>query len=293
MAGGARVPVPPQFLVLGAIASVQFGSAFAATLFDRAGPAGVVLMRLAFSAIILTAGVRPRLRGHSRSDLATAIVFGIVLAAMNWSFYEALRLLPLGVAVTVEFVGPLAVALAASRKTTDILWAVLAAGGVGLLAVNAFTGPLSLRGLLLAVFAGTCWAGYIIASKRAGAVFPGLDALSIALCVGTVIVLPAGLAEGGRALLQPGVLAGGVVVALLSSLIPYSLELTALRTLAAKVFGLLMSLEPAMAAVAGVIVLSQPLDLRTVVAIVLVVTASAGTTLQARQANSVAVPLDG
>lgn len=289
VAGGRRVSVPPQVLVLGAIASVQFGSAFADKLFDRAGPAGVVLMRLAFSATILAIVVRPRLRGHSRRDLVAVVVFGFVLAGMNWSFYEALRVLPLGVAVTVEFVGPLTVAIAGSRKATDIVWAVLAAGGVALLAGNAFNGALSVPGLLLALLAGTCWAGYIIASQRAGSVFPGLEALSIALCVGTLLVLPAGLVEGGGALLQPGVLFGGLLVALLSSLIPYSLEITALRSLAAKVFGLLMSLEPAMAALAGVIVLGQPLQVRTVLAIVLVVGASAGTTLQSRQSHTTPV----
>jgi inner membrane transporter RhtA len=282
MAGRRRVAVPPQVLVLGAIASVQFGSAFADKLFDRAGPAGVVLMRLAFSATILAIVVRPELRGHSRRDLMTVGAFGLVLAGMNWSFYEALRLLPLGVAVTVEFVGPLAVAIAGSRRATDIAWAMLAAGGVALLAGNAFDGALSVRGLLLALLAGACWAGYIIASQRAGSAFPGLEALSIALCVGTLLVLPAGLIEGGRGLLQPGVLLGGLVVALLSSLIPYSLEITALRSLATKVFGLLMSLEPAAAALAGVVVLGQPLHVRTVLAIILVVAASAGTTLQSR-----------
>jgi inner membrane transporter RhtA len=198
---------------------------------------------------------------------------------MNWSFYEALARLPLGVAVTIEFVGPLTVAILGSRRLIDVVWVVLAGGGVALLAGNAFRGSLSGTGLALAVLAGGCWAVYIVASKRVGAAFSGLDGLSIALCVATVLVLPAGLIQGGHALLTPIVLGGGLLVALMSSLIPYSLELTALRTLSARAFGLLMSLEPAAAALAGVIVLGQRLEARTVVAIVLVVAASVGTTM--------------
>ena len=201
---------------------------------------------------------------------------------MNWSFYQALNLLPLGVAVTVEFVGPLAVAILGSRRLLDGLWALLAAGGVALLAGNAFSGSLSVEGLALALLAGACWAAYILLSKRVGESFSGLGGLSIALCVGTLLVLPAGLIEGGHALLTPVVLGGGLLVALMSSLIPYSLEITALRSLSAQSFGLLMSLEPAAAALAGVIVLGQHLALRTVLAILLVVGASVGTTLATR-----------
>jgi inner membrane transporter RhtA len=277
--GRTDLSLPPQVLVLGAIASVQFGSAFAAKLFDRAGPAGVVLLRLGISALVLTVAVRPRLRGRSRSDLATGIVFGLVMGAMNWSFYEALNRLPLGVAVTVEFVGPLTVAIVGSRRRLDLLWAALAAGGVGLLAGNAFGGNLSVSGLFLALLAGACWAFYILLSKRTGAAFGGLAGLAIGLCAGTVLVIPAGIAEGGAQLLTPAILGGGVLVAMLSSLVPYSLELTALRSLSAKTFGLLMSLEPAAAAIAGALVLSQHPTLRTYVAIALVVAASTGTTL--------------
>jgi inner membrane transporter RhtA len=268
--------------VLGAIASVQFGSAFADRLFDRAGPAGVVLLRLALSAMILLVIVRPSLRGRTRRDLAWAIGFGCVLGGMNWSFYQALNLLPLGVAVTIEFVGPLTVAIVGSRRALDVVWALLAAGGVTLLAGNAFSGSLSVEGMVLAVVAGTCWAAYIIASKRVGNSFSGLAGLSIALCVGTLLVLPAGLIEGGRELVTPVVLGGGLLVALMSSLIPYSLEITALRNLSAQSFGLLMSLEPAAAALAGVIVLGQRVHLRTAIAILLVVAASLGTTLASR-----------
>lgn len=275
----ARTPVPAPALILGAVASVQFGAAFADQLFDRAGPAGVVLLRLLLSAALLSVLVRPSLRGRSRRDLVWAVVFGLILGGMNWTFYEALSRLPLGVAVTVEFVGPLAVAMIGSRRMLDVVWAACAAAGVGLLAANAFGGSLSSLGLLLAALAGACWAGYIFASKRVGAAFAGLDGLSIALCVAALLVLPAGIAQGGHALVTPLVLGGGLAVALMSSLIPYSLEITALRTLSAQSFGLLMSLEPAAAALAGIIVLGQRLSLRTIIAITLVVVASAGTTL--------------
>jgi inner membrane transporter RhtA len=285
-----RPSAPAPVLVLGAIASVQFGAAFADRLFDRAGPAGVVLLRLGLSALILVAFVRPRVRGRSRRDLAWAAVFGLVLGGMNWSFYEALNRLPLGVAVTIEFVGPLGVAIIGSRRALDLLWALLAATGVALLAGNAFGGSLSVVGLGLALFAGACWAGYILASKRVGQSFSGLEGLSIALCVGTVLVLPAGLIQGGHALVTPVVLGGGLLVALMSSLIPYSLEITALRSLSAQSFGLLMSLEPAAAALAGVIVLGQHLHLLTVAAIVLVVAASVGTTLASRATVSEVQP---
>jgi inner membrane transporter RhtA len=285
---GGSVAVPPQILVLGGIASVQFGAAFANKLFDQAGPAGVVLMRLAFSAIALLILARPKLRGRTRRDWYIAIAFGLVLAGMNWSFYEALKLLPLGVAVTIEFVGPLAVAVAGSRKLLDVVWVGLAGGGVILLSVGGSHGSLSTRGLLLALLAGTLWGCYILLSQRVGAAFSGLEGLAIALAVGSVVLIPAGLAQGGSALLRPSVLAGGLVVALMSSVIPYSLELMALRRLSAATFGLLMSLEPAVAALAGVLVLSQKLHLRTIVAIGMVVAASVGTTLESRRGTGTA-----
>ena len=284
--------VPPQVLILGGIASVQFGAAFADKLFAQAGPGGVVLMRLAFSGIVLLVLTRPRLRGRTRADLLSAVGFGLVLGGMNWSFYEALQRLPLGAAVTVEFSGPLVLAIAGSRKLIDLLWAVLAGAGVALLAFGGSEHRLDLLGLFLALLAGTFWACYILLSQRVGSSFDGLQGLAIALGVGALALIPAGLVEGGSALLRPGVLGGGLAVAMLSSLIPYSLELTALRRLPAATFGLLMSLEPAFAALAGVIVLSEHLTLRTLIAIALVVIASAGTTLEAsRRRAQQPVPL--
>ena len=277
---------PPQLLLFGSIASVQFGSAFADKLFAQAGPGGVVLLRLALSALFLLAISRPSLRGRTRADLGAVIAFGLVLGAMNWSFYEALNRLPLGVAVTIEFVGPLAVAVGGSRRALDLIWVVLAGGGVALLALSGDHHGVSALGVLLALVAGTCWAAYILLSKRVGASFAALDGLAIALGIGTLLVIPAGVVEGGTALGQPGVLAGGLVVALLSSLIPYSLEIVALRRLSASTFGLLMSLQPAVAALAGVIVLSQHLTGVLLVALVMVVTASVGTTIVGRSTRA-------
>jgi inner membrane transporter RhtA len=271
--------VPPQLLLLGSIGSVQFGSAFAAKLFDQAGPGGVVFLRLGLSAAILLAIARPSIRGRSRSDVLSAIAFGLILGGMNWSFYEALDRLPLGIAVTIEFLGPLAVAVAGSRRALDGLWIALAGGGLVLLALRGSHAGVTGLGIVFVLIAATCWAGYILLSKRVGSVFPALDGLAIALGVGTLLTLPAGIVEGGSALGHPGVLAGGLAVALLSSLIPYSLEIIALRRLRSSVFGLLMSLEPAVAAVAGVLVLSQPLSGVLVVAIAMVIAASVGTTL--------------
>jgi inner membrane transporter RhtA len=270
---------PPQLLLLGSIASVQFGAAFADKLFAQAGPGGVVLLRLALSGAALIAVSRPSLRGRSREDVMAAVAFGVVLGGMNWSFYEALNRLPLGVAVTIEFTGPLVVAVAGSRRRLDAVWVLLAAGGVGVLALRGDHHDISAAGVALALVAAACWAAYILLSKRVGAAFAALDGLAIALGVGTLLVLPAGIAQGGTALLRPSVLGGGLAVAMLSSLIPYSLEIMALRRLSAAAFGLLMSLEPVFAALAGVIVLSQPLTAILVIALVMVTVASVGTTV--------------
>lgn len=275
--------VPPQLLLLGSIGSVQFGSAFAAKLFDRAGPGGVVFLRLCLSAVILLAVSRPSLRGRSRADLLAAIAFGLVLGGMNWSFYEALDRLPLGVAVTIEFIGPLSVAIAGSRRAVDLLWIALAGGGVVLLALRGDKHGVTGLGVGLVLIAAACWAGYILLSKRVGAGFAQLDGLAIALGVGALLTMPAGIVEGGSALGSAAVLGGGLLVALLSSLIPYSLEIVALRRMRPSAFGLLMSLEPAMAATAGVLVLSETVSPVLVLAIAMVITASVGTTLSSRE----------
>jgi inner membrane transporter RhtA len=277
--------VPPQVLLVAAMVSVQFGSAFADQTFAQVGPGGVAFLRVLFTAVVLGLVVRPSLRGRTRRDVVTVCTYGIVLAAMNWSFYEALHRLPLGVAVTIEFTGPLAVAVAGSRRVLDALWVVLAGGGVVLLATRGSHAGVHLTGVLLALIPAACWACYILLAKRVGASFGALEALAIGMIVGSFVVLPAGIVQGGTALLRPSVLGACLGVAALSSLVPYTLELVALRRLSTGTFGLLMSLEPAVAAVAGLLILGQHFTLVLAAALVLVVVASVGTTMTGRSVS--------
>jgi len=270
-----RAPLPPTALVLCAVASVQTGGAVAKGLFDDVGPGGAVLLRVAFAALVLAALWRPRVRAIAREDRMLVVGFGVALAGMNFAFYSALDLIPLGVAVTLEFVGPLGVAVALSRRAVDVLWVVLAAAGILLLS-DPVGGGTELGGVLLALLAGAFWAAYILLSARVGRRVPGGTGLAVALGVSTVVLLPVGVGQGGGALLEPGVLAVGFAVAMLSSAVPYSLELEALRHLPARVFGVLMSLEPAMAALAGYVVLEEVLGVGELAGIALVVAASAG-----------------
>jgi len=267
--------VPPTLLVIGAVASVQFGAALAKSLFDEIGAGGTVFLRVATAAVILALIWRPRIAGHSARDLWLAVLFGLSLAGMNFAFYSALDRIPLGIAVTFEFVGPLGVAVFGSRRVLDLLWVALAAAGILLLS-DFGTANLDGLGVALALVAGGFWALYILVNARVGQVFPGGAGLSLAMIVATVPLAPVGIAEGGTDLLVPWILALGVGVGVLSSAIPYTLELEALRRMPAGVFGVLMSLEPAMAAVAGFLVLGEDLAAREVVAILLVVAASAG-----------------
>jgi inner membrane transporter RhtA len=271
--------VPAAGLVLVGIASVQVGAAFATKLFGHLGAGGTTLVRLLFSAIVLCAAWRPRLRAHTARELYLAALFGLALALMNLSFYEALTRIHLGVAVTLEFVGPLGVALAGSRGPLDVVWALLAAGGV---AVLGGFGTLSLAGAGFALAAGGFWASYILLNARVGRVFPGGSGLAIAMAIGTLPLIPVGIVDAGTNLLQPRFLAVGLAVAMLSSVIPYSVELEALRRIRPQLFGVLMSLEPAMAALAGLVVIGQGLSAVDVLAIGLVVMASAGATFGSR-----------
>ncbi len=266
--------VPAPLLVLGGVVSVQFGGALAATLVPEIGAGGSVLLRIGIAALILVAVVRPRVRGHDRKAWLTVVAFGVALGLMNWSFYGSLAHLPLGVAVTVEFLGPLVLTTVLSRRLLDFLAVLAAACGV-LLISEALTVPLedlSLIGLCLAATAGVCWAAYILLSGRTGAAFDNLDGLAIALVVSTVVVLPVGLTSSD--LWTTEHLLKGLGLALLSSLLPYSLELLALRRLATSVFGILLSLEPAVAALAGLVVLGQRLEPLQILGLALVVLAS-------------------
>jgi inner membrane transporter RhtA len=286
LSDGSR-SVPPTALVMLSIVSVQLGAAIAKTLFDSLGPGGTVFVRIAFASLVLLVLVRPKLRGHDRNAFLVAGLFGLALALMNFSFYLAIDRIPLGVAVTLEFVGPLGVAVAGSRRILDVLWVVLAAAGILLLSPLGALGGMDLDpvGVAFALLAGCLWASYILLSARTGRAFPGGTGLVIALGVGTVVLAPIGIAGAGAALLDPRLLLAGFGVAMLSSAIPFSLELEALRKIPARVFGVLMSLEPAVAALAGLVVLGERLEIRAVVAIVFVTVAAAGASLFGRQAE--------
>ncbi|MCW2990853.1 MAG: EamA family transporter, partial [Solirubrobacterales bacterium] len=241
--------MPAPLLVLAAASSVQFGAAIAATLFDDLGPAGASVMRVGLGAVILLLVWRPRVRGLARADLWLVFWLGLTLGVMNFTFYEALDRIPLGIAVTIEFAGPLGLAVALSRRRLDLIWVALAAVGIVLLA-DPGGGGLDPVGLVLVLVAAAAWALYILLAARAGARFTGGRGLALAMIVASLVPLVPGIAQAGGDLLSPEFLAIGAAVALLSSVIPYSLEMEALRRIPRHVFGVLMSLEPALAALA-------------------------------------------
>ncbi|GHF55070.1 membrane protein [Streptomyces mashuensis] len=271
-AGGTGIGVG---LVLAGAVSVQFGSAFAALLFPRAGALGTVALRVTLAASLLLLVTRPRLRGYTRGDWAVACGFGLALGGMNILFYQAIDRIALGPAVTLEALGPLLLSVVVSRRRATVLWAALALAGVCLLGRGGF-GRLDLTGTAFALGAGVMWAAYILFSTRAGARFPRLDGLAIAMAVAALVSLPLGVGTAGAALLEPGVLGLGLAIAVLSSGVPYALELLALRRLPAATFAVLTSLAPALAALAGYLVLDQALSLPQCAAIAMVVTAGAG-----------------
>jgi inner membrane transporter RhtA len=268
--------VPAVALVLIAITSLQIGAALGATLFDEVGPAGSAAVRLVFAALILVAVVRPRLRGRSASDLRLVGLFGLTLGAMNLAIYEAIDRVGLGIAVTVEFVGPLAVAIFLSRRRLDLVWVVLAGAGILLLADPGGSTAIDGLGLAFALAAAAGWAAYILLAARTGPRFHGAEGPALAMIVAVLIPLGPGIAQGGADLLRPEVLAIGAAVGLLSSAIPYTLETEALRRIPRNVFGVLMSIEPAVAALAGLAILGESLGARQALAIALVVVASIG-----------------
>jgi len=273
------VRIPPIALVLVGIVSVQVGSALAKQLFSAVGSFGAVTLRLCFAAAVLLAWWRPSLAMGRRAWMVV-LAYGLILGAMNLCFYLALARIPLGIAVTIEFLGPLAVAIGGSRRWLDAFWALLA--GVGVFLLMEGRGDLNLAGFLFALAAGTCWGLYILLGAALGRYTTGGNGLAVGMGAAALVALPFGVAEGGAALIQPWVLAAGFGVALLSSVIPYSVELEALRKMPPRVFGILMSLEPAMAALAGLVVLRETLNWPQWTAVLCVVAASAGATRGAR-----------
>jgi inner membrane transporter RhtA len=271
--------VPPQLLAVTAIFSVQFGSAFARTFFDETGPLGASALRLFFGSIILALIVRPRVRTWKRRTWLTVIGLGLALGGMNSFIYLAFEHIPIGVAVTVEFMGPLMVALVQTRRIADAAWALLALVGVLLLGIDA-TGSLDWVGLVLAALAALFWAGYILTSSRLGSDAEGVAPLSVAMLVAAIVVVPFGAHSAIDAVVgNPTLLLVFVLVALLTSVLPYALEFTALKRMPTRVFGVLSSLGPAVAALAGLLVLHEALSWVQILALVLVTVASVGVTV--------------
>jgi inner membrane transporter RhtA len=275
LAGRTLGAIPPPAQVLVGIVSVQIGAALAKQLFGTIGSTGTVALRLFFAAAVLLLLWRPSLRMDRKAWL-TVLGYGLVLGAMNLCFYLALAKIPLGIVVTIEFLGPLTVALAGSRRWLDALWALLAAGGVVLLTEGR--GDLELVGVLFALGAAVCWGSYILLSAALGRHTSEGTGLALGMAVAALVAAPVGVVESGTALLSPWVLLVGLGVALLSSVVPYSLELEALRRIPPKVFGVLMSLEPAVAALVGLVVLGEILAPLQWLAVLLVVAATVGAT---------------
>ncbi len=265
----------PIGLLLISILSVQFGSALAKSLFGELGPWGVVSLRVSVSALFFFIVWRLKWNAKIRENIGPIIAFGLILAAMNSAFYAAIDRIPLGIAITLEFMGPLGLAVLKSQRWLDLLWAMLAIAGISLLApVNGFT--IDILGMGLALLAGIFWAIYILLAARIGAQLSGIEGLAWALLVSTIILLPIGIATAGRALLNPRLLALGAGVALLSTAIPYSLEIAVLRSLPIKVFSIMLSLEPMAGVLAGLLILKEQLSARSLAACLLVSIAAAG-----------------
>ncbi len=280
----ALAPIPA---ILGSIVSVQAGASLAKGLFPALGPMGTVGLRVGLSAVILLAVFRPRPRRATAASWRAVVPYGVVLGVMNVVFYLALSRIPLGLAVTVEFVGPLGVAVAGSRRAVDLAWVLLAAAGIALIAPWAGGGADAL-GVLLALGAGACWAAYILLGGRLSRRLTGGAAVASGMAIAALVAVPAAAATGGFARLTPGLFVAGIGVALLSSAIPYTLEMVALKELPARTFGILMSLEPAVAALAGLVFLGEVLSPRQWLAVALVIAASTGSTLTSPRAEQVA-----
>jgi inner membrane transporter RhtA len=268
--------VSPVTLVLLGILSVQFGAAIAKTLFDEVSPTTIVWLRLVTSAVVLLAIARPAVRGRTRQDWLVVVAFGLVLGLMNWSIYQSFARIPIGLAVTLEFVGPLTLAVLGSRRLRDLLWVGLAGLGVVLLGLEP--GDLTWAGVAFALLAAACWAAYILLSARTGRRWEGVDGLAVASLVATLLLTPVTLGRYADQLADGRILVLGALVGLLSSVIPYTCELIALRTLRPAVFSILMSLEPAAAALAAFLVVHEVLEPVQLLAMACVVAASVGAT---------------
>ena len=272
-------------LVVGSCLSLPFGAAVAAQLFPVLGPWGVTSLRVAIAALLLLVIVRPRPRRWTRQQWLAAVLFGVSLAAMNGFFYAAIDRIPLGPAVAIEFLGPLVLAAVLTRRVADAVWVGVALVGMALLGIDGMIGaePLDPLGLLFILVAAGFWIMYIRMSARVGALIPGHGGLSIGLLVAAVLLLPVGVPASVTVAGAPDLLLLAAVTAVLSSVIPYTFELAALRRLPQRVFGVLLSLEPAFATLAGWMILGQDATVLRMLAVALVIAASVGTTLGVRR----------
>jgi inner membrane transporter RhtA len=280
----ATAAVPPPGLLLISIVSIQLGAAVAINLFPVLGPVGTVFLRLAFAAVLLVAAARRTISWSARRNAGSLLLYGAILGVMNLCFYGAIARIPLGIAVAIEFVGPLGLAVATSRRGRDFAWIALAILGIVLLTPE-IGGTLDPLGVALAGAAGLCWAGFTVMSQRIGRTLPGNSGLAIAMAVAALVVLPVELAVGGLGSLDPGLLAAALAVATLSTAVPLSLEFEALKRMSARAYGILVTMEPAVAALVGAILLGQALGLQGLLAIACVTVAALGVTISDRRGS--------
>lgn len=278
----AAEAVPAPGLLVISIVSIQLGAAVAIDLFRVLGPVGTAFLRLAISAVLLLVLARRSIGSNTRRHAPSLLLYGAILGAMNLSFYEAISRIPLGIAVAIEFVGPLGLAAATSRRARDFAWIALAVLGI-LLLTPQIGSELDALGVALAGVAGLCWAGFTVMSQRIGRALPGTSGLAIAMLVAALVVLPVELAVGGLRGLDLGVLVAVVAVAILSTALPLSLEFAALKRMTARSYGILVTLEPAAAATVGAILLGQAMGVPGLLAVVCVTAAALGVTISDRR----------
>jgi len=278
----SKINIPPVPAILLAIVSVQCGAAIAKGLFPEIGAAATASLRIGLSAIILFIVFRPNVFKLNAKQWKYVILYGLSLGAMNMVFYMAIERIPIGLAVTLEFVGPLLLAIFSSKKTVDFIWVILAATGIALIA--PWTGDgLNLTGVLFALLAGGFWVAYIILGGRISKIMNGGEAVTVGMLFATLLILPFGISGGSFHHLNLKLLGLGAALALLSSAIPFTLEINALKQLPARTFSILMSLEPAMASLAGFVFLREHLSMTEIIAVACVMIASAGSSLTTRK----------
>ncbi|NRB57366.1 MAG: threonine/homoserine exporter RhtA [Salinicola sp.] len=282
----------PVAMLIVAMCSIQSGASVAKSLFPVIGATGTTSIRLIIAALLLLIVMRPWRQPLSRRAWKSTLIYGVSLGVMNLLFYQALRTVPLGIAVALEFTGPLAVAMLSSRRWLDLLWVALAVLGLIclLLLGDGGSGPIDPHGAACALGAGVCWALYILFGQKAGAI-NGAQSATLGITIAAVVIAPVGLLDVGTAIFAPEVLPYALAVAVLSTALPYTLEMIAMPRLPTQTFGTLMSLEPAVGALSGLLFLGQLLGTLQWLAIGLVITASIGTTLTIRRRDTFEAPV--